>query len=109
LTNPKVYAIIKVQKRKELIEMLKTGKVTCPTCGGEVVEFDTIDVEVDTSSVTLFKVGECDHCGNHYKWFEEYSLVGYRDLEQTHDEDEYEPDVDECGFDPYMGCYTDDC
>ena len=20
-----------------------------------------------------------------------------------------EPDVDECGFDPYMGCYTDDC
>jgi hypothetical protein len=26
------------------------------------------------------------------------------------DEDEsYEPDVDECGFDPYMGCYTGDC
>lgn len=20
-----------------------------------------------------------------------------------------EPDVDECGYDPYMGCYTDDC
>jgi hypothetical protein len=20
-----------------------------------------------------------------------------------------EPDYDECGFDPYMGCYTDDC
>ena len=91
--------------------MLKTGKVICPTCGGEVVEFDTIDVEVDTSSVTLFKVGECDHCGNHYKWYEEYSLVGYRDLEQTHDESEYEPDDidDDCGFDPYMGCYTDDC
>jgi hypothetical protein len=22
---------------------------------------------------------------------------------------DYEPDVDECGFDPYMGCYTEDC
>ena len=24
-------------------------------------------------------------------------------------EDDYEPDVDECGFDPYEGCYTYDC
>ena len=24
-------------------------------------------------------------------------------------EDNYEPDVDECGFDPYEGCYTYDC
>lgn len=23
--------------------------------------------------------------------------------------EEYEPDLDECGFDPYMGCYTGDC
>ena len=89
--------------------MLKTGKVICPTCGGEVVEFDTIDVEVDTASVTLFKIGECDRCKNQYQWHEEYALVGYRDLEQTHDESEYEPDDLECGFDPYMGCYTDDC
>jgi hypothetical protein len=26
------------------------------------------------------------------------------------DDEEYdEPDVDECGFDPYEGCYTGDC
>ena len=25
------------------------------------------------------------------------------------DDDDYEPDVDECGFDPYEGCYTYDC
>mgnify|MGYP006864375087 CR=1 FL=1 len=26
------------------------------------------------------------------------------------DEDDYdEPDIDESGFDPYMGCYTGDC
>ena len=93
--------------------MLKTGMVICPTCGGEVVEFDNIDIEVDNTTVTLFKVGECDHCGNHYQWHEEYTLAGYRDLEQTHDESEDEPDWDncddDCGFDPYMGCYTDDC
>lgn len=27
----------------------------------------------------------------------------------TDDEDDYEPDVDECDFDPYEGCYTYDC
>lgn len=25
------------------------------------------------------------------------------------DDEDYEPDVDECGFDPYEGCYTFDC
>ena len=25
------------------------------------------------------------------------------------DRDDYEPDVDETGFDPYEGCYTGDC
>jgi YgiT-type zinc finger domain-containing protein len=91
--------------------MLKTGKVICPTCGGEVVEFDNLDIEVDNTTVTLFKVGECDHCGNHYQWHEDYTLEGYRDLEQTHDESEDEPDDidDDFGFDPYLGCYTDDC
>lgn len=24
-------------------------------------------------------------------------------------DEEYEPDYDECGFDPYAGCYTYDC
>ena len=24
-------------------------------------------------------------------------------------DEDYEPDVDECGFDPYEGCYTYDC
>ena len=91
--------------------MLKTGKVICPTCGGEIVEPSTFDIEVDTYNVTLFKAGECDHCGNYYQWHEEYTLAGYRDLEQTHDESEDEPDDidDDCGFNPYEGCYTYDC
>ena len=91
--------------------MLKTGKIICPTCGGEVVASDTIDSYLDTSTAIFSMIGECDHCGTHYQWQEEYVLAGYRDLEQTHDENEDEPDDidDDCGFDPYEGCYTYDC
>lgn len=32
------------------------------------------------------------------------------DPEYTNDDwEDYEPDVDETGFDPYEGCYTGDC
>ena len=72
--------------------MLRTGEVRCPTCGGLVEEFDCLDIEVDTNEVTLFKVGECDHCGNHYQWHEKFSYVGYTKPEQTHDESECEED-----------------
>ena len=75
--------------------MLKTGEVICPTCGGTVQEFDCLDIEVDVSTVTLFKVGECDHCGNHYQWHERYTYEGYFDLDQTHDESEDEEDDEE--------------
>ena len=75
-----------------MIIMLKNGKIICLTCGGEVVESDTIDIDVDTASVTLLKIGECDRCGNHYQWHDEYTLAGYRDLEQIHDESEDESD-----------------
>ncbi len=30
-------------------------------------------------------------------------------LESSEDFEDYEPDYDECGFDPYAGCYTWDC
>ena len=29
--------------------------------------------------------------------------------EEYEDDRDYEPDIDECGFDPYEGCYTYDC
>ena len=28
---------------------------------------------------------------------------------QDDEDEDYEPDVDETGFDPYEGCYTGDC
>lgn len=91
--------------------MLKTGKIICPACGGEVVASDTLNSYLDTPTAVFSLIGECDRCGNHYQWHEEYTLTGYRDLEQTDDESEDEPaDIDDdCGFDPYEGCYTYDC
>ena len=68
-----------------MIIILKTGKVICPACGGEVVAFDTLDTYMGTSTVTLFMIGECDQCGKLYQWNEEYSLAGYCNLEQIHD------------------------
>ena len=31
------------------------------------------------------------------------------DMEGEDEGEDYEPDYDECGFDPYEGCYTFDC
>lgn len=42
---------------------------------------------------------------------EEIETFGDEDDDEyiNEDWDDYEPDVDETGFDPYMGCYTEDC
>lgn len=29
--------------------------------------------------------------------------------DEDYEDEDYEPDYDECGFDPYMGCYSYDC
>ena len=85
------------------------GEIKCPTCGGDIIEIDTLDIEEGVSEIRLFKVGECDHCGNHYQWHEEFTYCGHTELEYTESEGECEPDDLECGFDPYEGCYTYDC
>ena len=95
-------------KGKEMKTMLP-GEIKCPTCGGDIIEIDTLDIEEGVSEIRLFKVGECDHCGNHYQWHEEFTYCGHTELEYTESEDECEPDDLECGFDPYAGCYTYDC
>ena len=41
-------------------------------------------------------------------WVDSGEVVDSSDDEDDYDRD-YEPDVDECGFDPYEGCYTGDC
>ena len=81
----------------------------CPNCNGDIMEIDTLDIEEEASVLTLFKVGVCNCCGNHYQWHEEFTFTGYTGLEHTKSEDDYEPNDLECGFDPYAGCYTYDC
>lgn len=89
--------------------MLRTGDVKCPTCGGDLEEHDCINIEVDTDRVRLFKVGECPCCNSYYQWYEEFAYEGYTTPEETEGDDEPADIDDDCGFDPYEGCYTDDC
>jgi len=61
------------------------------------------------------EINECEKCG--YYWQEEgedYPRCHYSDdrFPAPCEEEEYEEpydDYDECGFDPYEGCYTYDC
>ena len=89
--------------------MLKTGDVRCPICNDILEEYGSFDIEVDISCVRLSKVGKCPNCSHEYKWCEEFTYDGYTTPEEV--DDEYEPnDIDDdCGFDPYEGCYTYDC
>lgn len=60
----------------------------CPECGEPIYEDDWSEKEL--------REYFCPVCED-YGWADE-------------DEDEdWEDDVDETGFDPYMGCYSDDC
>jgi len=65
-------------------------------------------------------MSECEkmNCGYYYKKEgEDYPRCHYPDdgtlapCEYEDDWDDYEPDdIDyDCGYDPYMGCFTDDC
>jgi hypothetical protein len=41
--------------------------------------------------------------------FEECEELAHPHWCQDDEDEGFEDDVDECGFDPYMGCYTGDC
>jgi hypothetical protein len=49
---------------------------------------------------------------NNLEWDEDDVIedweVFIEEVDEDRDYDIYEPDI-ECGFDPYMGCYSDDC
>lgn len=38
-----------------------------------------------------------------------YDDIIDRPVYDEEDDEYYEPDYDECGYDPYMGCYSFDC
>lgn len=89
--------------------MLKTGDVRCPICNDILEEYGNFDTEVDISRVYLFKVGKCPCCSHEYKWCEEFTYDGYTTPEEVEDDHEPNDIDDDCGFDPYEGCYTYDC
>lgn len=66
---------------------------------GEVIELETFDTAED-AWWNIKNNLEWDEDDNREEWT--FQVV------ETSDED-YEPDYDECGFDPYAGCYTYDC
>ena len=49
----------------------------------------------------------CSEEPSHNDWDTEWDTEWEDDEDYTDWDDE--PDVDECGFDPYEGCYTYDC
>lgn len=90
-------------------DYLKSGEVKCPICDCELEEHDCFDFEIGTDYVRLSKVGACPHCGKHYQWQEEFNYKGYTTPEEIEEDGEPDDIDDDCGFDPYEGCYTYDC
>lgn len=64
--------------------------------GDAIILYDTISVfEEDANDFN-------DITSNEMGWEKEDFIL-------TDDDEELEPDVDECGFNPYEGCYDFDC
>ena len=98
---------------KTIAEMAgRTASLVWDETGEEVASYDPGlgDEEEEPEAV-----GSCLHCS--WCWIaegEEYPRCQYPDdgtkAPCEYEDDYYEDDDDlECGFDPYMGCYTDDC
>jgi hypothetical protein len=51
-----------------------------------------------------YAINECAICDA-----ETGEVVATVTRDDEDDDYEYEPDYDECGFNPYMGCYDFDC
>lgn len=70
----------------------------CPTCGEPIYEDDWSEREL--------KQHFCPICYDHDYPYEEEDWV---DEDEDFLDEDWEDEADETGFDPYMGCYSDDC
>lgn len=95
---------------KTLAEMTnRTASLVWDENGEEVAFFDPEDTDEDFEASCSC---EAMNCG--YWWQavgEDYPRCHFEGaVAPCEEEDYYEDDDDlECGFDPYCGCYTDDC
>lgn len=63
--------------------MINTNEPTCPTCGGTLIPDSHYDIEIEEqSSIIVYQVGCCDHCGNEYRWQEHYAYKGFSDVKK---------------------------
>lgn len=88
-----------------------TIELTCPFCGTDH------SVEMDYRDFVAWEQGELiQNVAPYLSATEREQLISHicpkcqEGVFGADDEDDYPDDCDnECGFDPYMGCYTDDC
>lgn len=110
LTNPRASDIIK-KKTSEVFTMKANVEVRCPFCGKNgLVEVDVEQYEawqsgeliqyampaLSATQREMLITGMCEDCQN--------SIFGG----DSWDDEPADID-DDCGFDPYEGCYTFDC
>lgn len=67
----------------------------CPECGEPVYESDWSEKELGQFLCPICEDGEDGE-----DWYDE---------EEDFLDEDWEDEADETGFDPYMGCYSDDC
>ena len=91
-TDGTEYAYAVWHKTKELAELIGVGAA---------LVLDEPCEEIESYDPEELEYTEPDEDGEYADW-------EYEDDFDDYDRD-YEPDVDECGFDPYEGCYTGDC
>lgn len=89
------------------VEPKPQTKPVCPECGGYIDEIETYDLIDGGKEIVMYRIGKCNKCGQEYQYKEHYQRSKVSDLEIL--TSDYPETDDDCGFDPYLGCYTDDC
>ena len=56
------------------------AEIKCPNCGTEVVEYDTLDLDMEEGRIITSCVGNCPSCKKLVIWEEYYIRQGYKIL-----------------------------
>ena len=55
--------------------MVYVENTKCPHCSVELIEMDICDMEYNSESITLCKIGECPECGRKYQWIQSATCI----------------------------------
>ena len=56
---------------------------TCPYCGTDLVEDESLDTMVEPSVVYNALAGHCEDCGRNFQWVEKFEYLGFDGLEEV--------------------------